>query len=243
MRSTRTTPAAHAAPTERAPSSRSEVLVVSSIHVYRRLARELPTLHDAVLEIGCSTGGTTRLPAERAGRVLAVDVAAELVDPLRVALAPFRGVSVVHLDARHTADLAALMPEPNLIFIDVGGNAQLDNVALQVRQCLRTFSPRLLVVRSTELAALCARITVIEAGEAPGLCRQTSRDDSSRALGSLLDLSRSPNVKNRIFAARRLRGCASPTARERLRQMAADPDPRVRRIATRDRAEEARTHD
>ncbi len=83
MRSARTTPAAHAAPTERPPSGRSEVLVVSSVHLYRRLASELTTGHDAVLEIGCSTGGTTRLLAERAGRVLAVDVAAGLVERLR----------------------------------------------------------------------------------------------------------------------------------------------------------------
>jgi precorrin-6B methylase 2 len=185
--------------------------VVSSVERYRRLARELPSRHDAVLEIGCSTGATTRLLARTAGRVLAVDVSAELAERVRVALAPIESVSVTQLDARNTADLAARMPEPDLIFIDIGGNAQLDNVALQVRQCLRTFSPRQLVVRSAELAALCTRIAEVEPCDAPGLRRQTGRNGPRRALGSLLDLSRSAGA--RTASSRRESSGASPRPR------------------------------
>ncbi|MDI6773949.1 MAG: hypothetical protein QME60_00925 [Verrucomicrobiota bacterium] len=47
----------------------------------------------------------------------------------------------------------------------------------------------------------------------------------------MLDLSRSANVSDRIFAARKLRKLKTPEARARLREMAADHKGRVRRIA------------
>lgn len=139
------------------------------------------------------------------------------------------------MDGRDTAALAALLGEPDLVFVDVGGDARLDAVALQLRQCLLAFAPRATVVRSAELAALCAAVTDIEApaSDAPGALwgRRRSTDAPTHALESLLDLSHSPSVTNRLFAARKLRRFAEPEAQERIAQLADDSDVRVRRIA------------
>jgi SAM-dependent methyltransferase len=212
---------------------RTRISVVSTVERYRRLAGTLPAPGDAVLEIGCSTGEATRLLAATAARVLAVDVSAGMVERARAAAAGLASVTVAHLDGRDTAALAALLPRPDLVFVDVGGDARLDAVALQLRQCLLAFAPRALVVRSAELAAICAALGEVEAPEAGRLGPARSQDPRAHALESLLDLSHSSGVRNRVFAARKLRAHAgdSPAARARLAELAQDPDPRVRRIA------------
>jgi len=221
------------------------IVVVATSTRYRQLARTLPAAGDTVLEIGCSTGEATRLlAASGAGAVVAVDVAAEMVARTRAAVAAAGGaaasggarLTVARLDGRDTAALRALVAAPDLIFVDVGGDARLDAVALQLRQCLLAFAPRTLVLRSAELAAVCAAVREVEAPAprraGPRRGRGRSADPQAHALESLLDLSHSAAVPNRVFAARRLRRSVAAAARERLAELAGDPDARVRRVAS-----------
>ena len=221
-------------------SSSAARIVVTSAERYRHLARKLPDAGGAVLEIGCSTGEATRCLAATGARVVAVDLSEEMVERTRASLVGAPRVSVTHLDARDTPALAALLPAPDLIFLDAGGDARLDAVALILRQCLLAFAPRTTVVRSAELAAVCAAVVEVEA-PAPGrLGPGRSRDAQTHALESLLDLSRSAGAKQRAFAARKLRTHAAAAAGERLAQLADDPDARVRRIARAERPGERR---
>ncbi|MDP6038652.1 MAG: methyltransferase domain-containing protein [Candidatus Latescibacteria bacterium] len=57
-----------------------EIIVASSAERFRVLARDLLKDHSRVLEIGCSTGRATRILAENAERVVAVDVSREMVE-------------------------------------------------------------------------------------------------------------------------------------------------------------------
>ena len=215
-------------------ASQTEIMVAASTETYRRLAAELPLPDDAVLEIGCSSGATTQILARRSRRVLAVDVSAPFVERVRADLAHASGVTALQLDGRDVPDLAAHLPNPDLIFVDIGGNAQLDNVVLQVRQCLMTFSPRVLVVKSAELSALCSLVTWHEAPEHDPL-RPRSTEGTGAVLANLLDLSRSSSSVNRVYAARRLGVLRSrhpsPEADRRLEELAEDPDERVSRMA------------
>lgn len=208
-----------------------EVLVVSSIDRYRQMARELPGETDRILEIGCSTGESTRLLAQRAAQVVAVDVSAELVARLQAELAGCSKVQVARIDGRNTPQLVALLPDPTLIFVDIGGTAHLDNVALQLRLCLKAFAPRLLVVRSFELATFAGLLTLVEPPETPALAPQDTSDPQTHTLQHLLDLSHSSNTDSRVFAVHRLRDLDAEEARQRLQQLADDPHRRVRRAA------------
>ena len=118
----------------------TEIILVSSVDVFRHLAGNLPNPDDHVLEIGASTGNTTRTLATTGAQVLAVDNSAELIKQLDAALTNYPNVSVAHIDGRNIPALAKLMPQPSVILIDIGGNARLDNVALQLRLCLACFS-------------------------------------------------------------------------------------------------------
>jgi SAM-dependent methyltransferase len=243
--------------------TRTAVTVVSSVERYRRLARTLPLPGETVLEIGCSTGEATRLLAERIGPdgwVVAVDVSAEMADTARRALASHphaARVTVAELDGRNAPALVRLLetaragdaesqqqhPDagsdqagPHVIFLDVGGDAQMDSLAFAVRQCLRTFVPRALVVRSAELAALCGRVVEVEtpdegpAPEADPLLPAEAPGSPAHALAHLIALSRSTVLSNRVFAARKLRLETDPAARARLAELADDPEWSVRRV-------------
>jgi 16S rRNA (adenine1518-N6/adenine1519-N6)-dimethyltransferase len=67
---------------------------------------------DQVLEIGPGLGSLTRLLAQRAKRVVAVELDADLLPPLRETLALFDNVQVIHGDIMEQ-DIAALMSDPN----------------------------------------------------------------------------------------------------------------------------------
>ena len=136
--------------------------LVNEVNTFRRLASTLPTPKDTVLEIGCSTGAATQALVATGARVVAVDRCTQSIRKLQDDMRGYENAVVAHVDGRNIPALAALMPNPTVIFIDIGGDAHLDNVALQLRLCLRAFHPRLLVVRSFELATLASLISEVE---------------------------------------------------------------------------------
>ena len=219
--------------------SEVEIIAVSSVESFRRLAKELPGNDDAVLEIGCSTGTSTRILAETGARVVAVDNSAEMSARSQHEMKGRENVSVVMTDGRNVSELAALLPDPTMLFVDIGGNAHLDNVALLLRLCLRAFCPRVLVVRSFELATLASLIGSVEPPPSSGLISSDGHVSGREPLPNLLDISRSGSRDGRIFAARMLGRQRSPRARQRLEEMLADPMRKVR-VAAR-RAIEAQT--
>ncbi len=208
----------------------TEIIVLSNKDSFRNIARTLPTPEDVVLEIGCSTGEATRLLATTGARIIAVDKSPSCVRHLQQELRPHEHVVVACLDGRNIPGLADLVENPTIIFIDVGGDAQLDIVALQLRLILRAFRPRTIVVRSFELATLSCLVAQVEPPELSGL-RPSERPLGHDMLGNLLDLSNSTSSDTRCFAAHRLGTIAEDDARHRLGEMLADPHPRVRRAA------------
>lgn len=208
-----------------------DIRIVSTSAKYRALARQLPLKTDSVLEIGCSTGKTTSVLARCAGHVLAVDIDVALVLELKAEMTGYDHVKVTRIDGRLGADLSKEMPHPHIIFIDVGGNAPMDNAATVMRQCLRTFTPRILVVRNIELAGVCALVTGIEPPDNWHLRRIDLNDSLGVAFTSLLELSRSSQRESRLLAARKLRRLGTPEALERLKEMLGDEDGKIRRVA------------
>jgi SAM-dependent methyltransferase len=210
-----------------------EVIVVSSTETYRRLARELPHPEDAVLEIGCSAGGATRQLVKTGACVVAVDNSRELSARVRSELRAHGNLKVACVDAKDIPAVAGLMPTPTLVFLDIGGNAPLDLVALHLRLVLRAFRPRVIVVRSFELALLTGMIKQTEAPADPSAHPDHYVSFGRDIFAHLLDLSASSRIGAREWAAWRLKNHDCPTARQRLREMCADPHPRVRKAALR----------
>ena len=215
-----------------AHDSELELIIVSDVEHYRLLAQDKVSDRDLVLEIGCSTGQTTAVLAGQAARVIAVDCSTEILDKARAHLESYDNVELARVDARDLAALTELAPAPDAIFLDIGGIALLDNVAGRLRQCLRMFQPRVIVVRSHELAELVSLVSEVHPPDEPSL-RPPRQDGRERALESLLDMSRSAIVNTRLFAVRKLSHVDVPTAAARLAEMANDPCHRVRRAVKR----------
>jgi SAM-dependent methyltransferase len=209
------------------------ILLVSTARTFRRLVAREVRPDDAVLEIGCSTGETTRLLAAQAKTVLAVDISDELVAKTAELFKDSPNVTVKKVDARNMPTLAQLMPAPDVVFIDVGGAALLSNAGFVMRQCLVAFKPRVMVVRNTELAAVASLLESVEVPlpEDWPFTPLPTGDESAMRLENLLAVSRAEQTESRVFAIRRLRLYDDPRARQRIQDLAKDSQPRVRRIA------------
>lgn len=207
----------------------TRIVVVSTVERYRRLASTETQAEDIVLEVGCSTGSATRALAKRAAQIVAVDLSAEVTARLSADLRDLRHVTVARVDGRNAGELKVLCPDPDLIFIDIGGDALLPNVVSVLRICLLAFAPRLLVVRSFELAIL---QSLLSAAELPP---DAASSDGANWFDMLLDLSRSVVDSDRVFAARQLRMLCTKAAKTRLLEMADDPHSQVRRIVGREK--------
>lgn len=209
-----------------------ELIVVADVVDFRRFARDRIGPHDSVLEIGCSSGATTRVLAKRGAVVLAVDCSRELVARATTELAEYPRVQVRWVDGRDLPRLAELMPHPDALFLDVGGDALLGNVASVLRECLLTFRPRLFVVRSQELGDLLGMVTEFHPPDRPRL-RWARPPAADRRLDCYLAMSRSLTASDRQASVRGLRKLTSPAALERLRELAQDANGGVRRAAQR----------
>jgi len=212
-----------------------QLIIVSSARYYRKLAGNEVNKTDLVLEVGCSTGETTRILAQRASRVVALDHSRGMVTRTRETIGDDAGVEVCHLDGRDLKGILDLIPKPDVIFLDMGGTQLLGNTAAILRSYLHVFNPRLYVVRSIELAALSSLITEIEEPDDSPLYPThppTPLERRRSALQHLLDLSHSDMVSSRLYAARQLRVFGDEQdVHKRLTELAEDPSPTVRRAA------------
>lgn len=200
-------------------------MFVSSTERYRNLGRTEISPDDIVLEVGCSSGEATRLLCSSAAQVVAVDISEEMVDRVRANLGRLSNLRVERVDARDAPRLASVCPSPTVIFLDVGGNAPLPNVTVVLRGLLMAYRPRLVVVRSQELADMYSLVTEVEAPSFP---------ESSPAVPParvLLELSRSLVVSDRLFAVLKLKALGTQEADARLTELEGDPNAQVRRAA------------
>ncbi len=207
------------------------VIVVSDAVHYRRQARTSVDPSMDVLEIGCSTGITTRELSLRARRVFAVDVSAQMLARTAAATAGHASVALARIDGRDIAGLLDFVADVHAVFMDLGGNGPVEAAVSTMRQCLSAYKPRLLVVRNEQLADL-AGLIVEAIPPADAVDRVLEHPYSTLdILNDLLALSGSTQVPHRVIAAHRLSKWDAPQARARLDVMTADPSPRVRRIA------------
>jgi len=210
-----------------------EIIVVSSVNRFRALARSIPQASDTVLEIGCSTGGTTRNLVKTGARIYGIDSGRAFAEQLRAELKEVDHVSIHHLDGRSLVELTELVDSPDVIFIDIGGDARLDGIALQLRFCLLVYRPRIIVIRNFELAWITSLTTLTEPPDQTIDCIPLITGSDDMELEALLELSHAISANNRIFAARKLMRMDHPAARQRVEELRKDTDIRVRRTIER----------
>ncbi|MGB0387337.1 MAG: class I SAM-dependent methyltransferase [Ardenticatenaceae bacterium] len=210
-------------------SSQTQIIVASETRHFRHQAQKMVTAEDFFLEIGCSFGECTRLFAKLGLRGVSVDHSSDAVTRARQLLGGYAGISVVQADARDIEHIRQICPAPSVILIDIGGNERLPKVTSLLRLVLKTFRPRLILVKSMELAELSSIIQVFSLPNVPHLLAPL---EESSIPHQLIDLSKSPLVNDRLFALQRLRRSVEQNeVLKRIEEMRHDENGTVRKRA------------
>lgn len=206
-----------------------QIIITSETDDFRHKVRQNITPEDTFLEIGCSFGECTKLLGELGCSGVALDHAADAVAQTRQLVADHASITVEQTDARDMAVIRDLCPAPSVILVDIGGNEPLDKVTALLRLILKTFHPRLVLVKSMELAELASLIQEYALPNRPHLL---AAFEESAIPQHLLALSHSPVMNDRLFALQRLRhSIQQPEVLNRIREMCDDDSPTVRRQA------------
>jgi len=213
--------------------AKTNIILVSSCDKYRKMAHELPRSHESVLEIGSSTGLTTIELAQSARQVIAVETSFPFFEQAQQEYAHIENIQFVRLDARDIESVKEVVAEPDIIFLDIGGDAQLGNVSSILRLYMVHFTPRLFVVRNFELAMLMELVTDTEIPEESRRVKSVIDSPDNKNIQHLLDLSYSEVLSDRAFAARKLKAIPNELAQERVREMCEDVSPKIQKICAR----------
>lgn len=206
-----------------------QIIITSETPDFRQMARAHVRPNDVFLEIGCSFGECTKMLGEMGCRGVALDHGADAVAKARGLVVDYASIVVAQADARDLAHIHTLCPAPSVILLDVGGNEPVDKVTSLLRLILKTFQPRLIIVKSMELAELASLIQEFTLPNQPHLLVPFVGDDTPH---QLLALSHSPVMNDRLFALQKLRHYISQeSVIERIATMCEDESPTVRRQA------------
>eukprot|EP00611_Tribonema_gayanum_P003039 TRINITY_DN12361_c0_g1_i1.p1 TRINITY_DN12361_c0_g1~~TRINITY_DN12361_c0_g1_i1.p1 ORF type:complete len:419 (+),score=116.70 TRINITY_DN12361_c0_g1_i1:76-1332(+) len=127
-----------------------QVFLTAGTSDFRKLARALPTRADRCVDVGCSYGKCTALLAAKAGSVLGVDNSRQVIAKAR-AMHPdihFECIDAI-LDRQTLVEKAA---GPQLVFLDIGGDRELDTLVLLIPLLQRLLKPEVIVVKGYRLA-------------------------------------------------------------------------------------------
>jgi SAM-dependent methyltransferase len=132
----------------------STVVVMPETNHFRAMAYQAQAI-DNVLEIGCSSGETSRLLIPRVSSWVGLDTSDDMIEQCRHHTVADRNNLVVKVDALIDPNKALASAKtfgtPNVVFVDIGGNRETINVLRMISWVLESFAPRLVVVKSKEL--------------------------------------------------------------------------------------------
>jgi len=142
------------------------VILTSDTFPYRHLAASQITLHDHVLEIGCSTGEASAIMMKSTPQWIGLDVSSEIISQARLFLQE-KGHDIVNrvvkLDvlidpSGAEKHIRQYFPSgPTVVFIDIGGNRNASSAIRVLYWCVTTFHPRLVVMKNREMVQECIK--------------------------------------------------------------------------------------
>lgn len=135
------------------------ILLTNETHAYRHLAASQVSAHDAVLEIGCSTGQASHILLLHTNDWMGMDVSSSMVQQAREYLHTKGHVISqnqlikhdVLVDPTTAESLVRQQFHPDAIFIDIGGNRDLTSAIRVLQWSITTYTPRLVVIKNQEM--------------------------------------------------------------------------------------------
>eukprot|EP00980_Cylindrotheca_fusiformis_P013040 scaffold3267_cov140-Cylindrotheca_fusiformis.AAC.2 len=143
-------------------ASSPSVIVTPETNYFRQMANQV-NARDKILEIGCSTGETSKLLIPLCDTWVGLDTSEQMIAQCKASAiasddSDDDGKETCHLavvdalvDPTKAKEESTKLGDPSVIFIDIGGNRECINVLRMMSWVLDVFAPRLVVVKSREL--------------------------------------------------------------------------------------------
>ncbi|GEM_PF-1722160 len=134
-----------------------KIVITKNVKEYREAAKMLLSTSDHVIEIGCGSGRTTKIIANRARKVLAIDKSREEIRKAEERLAEEKNVILLNEDAFNIRKILSIVRKElgrrvDVVMIDIGGIEDPAKVVDLARRYMAVFKPRLLIVKNIPLA-------------------------------------------------------------------------------------------
>ena len=130
------------------------IVIVPETNHFRQMVHQVERA-DTVLEIGCSTGETSRLLIRCSNAWVGLDTSQQMIDQCKNSLDFHKNCHICKVDALMDPKRALIESktrgDPSVVFVDIGGNREIINVLRMISWVLDGFAPRLVVVKSREL--------------------------------------------------------------------------------------------
>jgi SAM-dependent methyltransferase len=135
----------------------TKIIITAETNHYRNLAASHVASDDRVLEIGCSTGQASLIITKIASEWVGLDISETMIDRCRAQKSLKKAFCVDAIkDTEKTLEIVQnnLTSTPTVVFVDIGGNRELEGVLQILSWVLSTFvCTKLVIVKSRALVS------------------------------------------------------------------------------------------
>lgn len=140
------------------------IIFTAETRDFRQLVHQLDH-NDHVLEIGCSTGETSRLVIPRVNSWVGFDTSDEMIQECKKHMKGKCHIAKANglVNPSNAFQEAITFGHPSVVMIDIGGNRELVNVLRIFSWVMESFEPRLIVIKSRNTVKHLESTATIEA--------------------------------------------------------------------------------
>ena len=141
-----------------------KIIVTKNVKEYREAARKYVSPDDNVIEIGCASGGTTRIISKIARKVLAIDKSESELERAKERLSNSRNIIFKCMDAFNVREILEIVRtelngKVDIVMIDIGGVEDPAKVLSLARKYLIVFKPKLIIIKNKLLLDFISKCT------------------------------------------------------------------------------------
>ncbi|RLG58876.1 hypothetical protein DRN86_05090 [Candidatus Geothermarchaeota archaeon] len=134
----------------------TKIYLTRDVKEYRKIAKELVSKDDIVLEVGCGFGKTSFLLSKIAKRVVGIDKSKEAIENAKKLEG--NNLKFYLMDANEVRKLLRLREKFSVILLDISGSARPWEVLRLSLKLIKVFEPRVLIIKNWKLKRFFERV-------------------------------------------------------------------------------------
>ena len=134
----------------------TKIYLAKDVKEYRKIAKELVSKEDIVLEVGCGFGKTSFLLSKIAKKVVGIDKSKEAIENAKKF--EENNLKFYLMDANEVRKLLRLREKFSVILLDISGSARPWEVLRLSLKLIKVFEPRVLIIKNWKLRSFFERV-------------------------------------------------------------------------------------